>query len=152
MAISITRGDLLKQEVDAIVNAVNCEGVMGKGIALQFRNRWTGNYNAYRDACKQGRVQVGQMFVYDNGVIERPHYIFNFPTKKHWRDKSKLEFVRDGLLDLVEQIKKLEIQSIAIPALGCGLGGLEWHDVRPLIESTFAELPHVEVRLFVPGF
>ncbi len=152
MAIIITHGDLLKQEdVDAIVNTVNCVGVMGKGIALQFKNKWPLNFAQYAAACKAKEVRPGSMFVHDSGGLVKPNYIINFPTKDHWRGSSKLKFIEDGLVDLVRQIKRLSIKSIAIPPLGCGNGGLEWSVVKPLIESAFTELPEVEVRLFEPG-
>ncbi len=149
--IRIMQGDLLKQDdVDAIVNTVNCVGVMGKGIALQFRNKWPANFTHYAAACKSGEVRPGRMFVHDAGGLVKPHYIINFPTKEHWRGASKLEFIRDGLRDLVAQVRHLGIRSIAIPPLGCGNGGLTWSEVRPLIEGAFASLPEVEVRLFEP--
>lgn len=151
MGITLTRGDLLKQDnVDAIVNTVNCVGVMGKGIALQFRNKWPENFRSYEAACKAKQVRPGQMFVFDSGGLVKPNFIINFPTKDHWRGKSRIEFIRDGLVDLVAQVRRLGIRSIAIPPLGCGNGGLEWSEVRPLIESAFERLPDVEVRLFPP--
>ncbi|AAZ97442.1 Appr-1-p processing protein [Thiobacillus denitrificans ATCC 25259] len=137
--------------MDAIVNTVNCVGVMGKGIALQFKNKWPANYSAYEAACKAKQVRPGTMFVFDSGGLVKPNYIINFPTKDHWRGKSRVEFIRDGLVDLVAQVKRLGIRSIAIPPLGCGNGGLEWDEVRPLIEQAFAVLPDVEVRLFAPA-
>jgi O-acetyl-ADP-ribose deacetylase (regulator of RNase III) len=148
--IRIFQGDLLKQDVDAIVNTVNCVGVMGKGIALQFKNKWPKNYEMYAAACKEGKVKPGYMLIYDAGGLVKPHYIINFPTKQHWKGKSKLEFIRDGLVDLVRQIERLKIQSIAIPPLGCGNGGLDWTVVRPIIEATFDQLAEVDVRLFEP--
>lgn len=152
MTITITQGDLLKQDdVDAIVNTVNCVGVMGKGIALQFKNKWPANNAAYEAACKAKQVRPGIMFVFDSGGLVKPNYIINFPTKDHWRGKSRIEFIRDGLVDLVEQVKRLCIHSIAIPPLGCGNGGLKWDEVRPLIEQAFAGLSDVEVRLFEPA-
>ncbi|WP_041432527.1 type II toxin-antitoxin system antitoxin DNA ADP-ribosyl glycohydrolase DarG [Thiobacillus denitrificans] len=152
MTITIKQGDLLRQDdVDAIVNTVNCVGVMGKGIALQFKNKWPANYSAYEAACKAKQVRPGTMFVFDSGGLVKPNYIINFPTKDHWRGKSRVEFIRDGLVDLVAQVKRLGIRSIAIPPLGCGNGGLEWDEVRPLIEQAFAVLPDVEVRLFAPA-
>lgn len=151
MSVSLTHGNLLKQDdVDAIVNTVNCVGVMGKGIALQFRNKWPENFLAYAEACKAKQVRPGRMFVFDSGALVKPNFIINFPTKDHWRGKSRIEFIRDGLVDLVAQIRRLGIRSIAIPPLGCGNGGLEWTEVRPLIESAFAGLPELEVRLFPP--
>ena len=146
------RGDLLAcDEVDAIVNAVNCVGVMGKGIALQFKCRWPTNFIEYASACKAGAVRPGKMLVHHLDGFLLPRYIVNFPTKAHWREPSRIEFVRDGLGDLVAQIQNLQIRSIAIPALGCGNGGLDWSDVRPLIELAFAPLTDVAVRLFEPG-
>ena len=140
-----------QDDVDAIVNTVNCVGVMGKGIALQFRNKWPENNRAYEAACKAREVRLGRMFVFDSGGLVKPNYIINFPTKDHWRGKSSLESIREGLKDLVAQVKRLRIRSIAVPPLGCGNGGLEWSEVRPLIEGAFAELPDVEVRLFEPS-
>ncbi len=150
--IKLTQGDLLKQgDVDAIVNTVNCVGVMGKGIALQFKNKWPANFTAYAAACKAGQVRPGRMFVFDSGGLVKPNFIINFPTKDHWRGSSKIEFIRGGLVDLVAQVKRLGIRSIAVPPLGCGNGGLDWADVRPLIEAAFEALPDVEVRLFEPA-
>jgi O-acetyl-ADP-ribose deacetylase (regulator of RNase III) len=152
MAFKIAQGDLLRQDdVDAIVNTVNCVGVMGKGIALQFKNKWPENNRAYEIACKLKEVRPGRMFVFDSGGLVKPNYIINFPTKDHWRGKSRIEYIRDGLVDLVEQVKRLGIRSIAIPPLGCGNGGLDWEEVRPLIERAFDDLPDVEVRLFEPA-
>jgi O-acetyl-ADP-ribose deacetylase (regulator of RNase III) len=151
MGVTLTRGDLLKQDdVDAIVNTVNCVGVMGKGIALQFRNRWPENFRAYEAACKAKQVRPGRMFVFDSGGLVKPNFIINFPTKDHWRGKSHIEFIREGLADLVAQVRRLGIRSISIPPLGCGNGGLNWADVKPLIESAFSGLPGVDVRLFPP--
>ena len=140
-----------QDDIDAIVNTVNCVGVMGKGIALQFRNKWPENNRAYEAACKAKEVRLGRMFVFDSGGLVKPNYIINFPTKDHWRGKSSLESIREGLRDLVAQVKRLRIRSIGVPPLGCGNGGLEWSEVRPLIEGAFAELPDVEVRLFEPA-
>lgn len=151
MTIIITEGDLLQQtDVDAIVNTVNCVGVMGKGIALQFKKKWPANFKAYADACKTGKVSTGKMFVYDAGALATPKYVINFPTKDHWRGNSRIEFLTDGLQDLVRVIRELEIKSIAIPPLGCGNGGLEWSEVEVHIENAFTALPEVEVRLFAP--
>ncbi len=150
--IQLTQGDLLKQDdVDAIVNTVNCVGVMGKGIALQFKNKWPANFAEYAAACKAGIVRPGRMFIHDSGGLVKPHYIINFPTKDHWRGASKIEYIRDGLVDLVSEVRRLGIRSLAIPPLGCGNGGLKWSEVRPLIEAAFIPLPNVEVRLFEPA-
>ncbi|MBR0756539.1 macro domain-containing protein [Bradyrhizobium jicamae] len=151
MAIEIARGDLLEQRVDAIVNTVNTVGVMGKGIALQFRRKWPANYEAYEAACKRKEVVPCKMFVFDNGGLIEPKYIINFPTKRHWRQPSRMSDIECGLVDLVAQVKALKISSIAIPPLGCGNGGLSWSEVRPKIVAAFEELPDVTVKLFAPA-
>lgn len=152
MAIISTQGDLLQQhDVDAIVNTVNCVGVMGKGIALQFKKKWPANFKAYAAACKAKQVKLGEMYIYDLGGLVTPRYIINFPTKDHWRNASKLQDIENGLHDLIHQIKILGIQSVAIPPLGCGNGGLSWTQVEPLIEQSFAQLLDVEIRLFKPA-
>jgi O-acetyl-ADP-ribose deacetylase (regulator of RNase III) len=130
---------------------VNCVGVMGKGIALQFKNKWPENFVAYKAACDAKQVRPGKMMVFDAGAYAQPHYIINFPTKDHWRGNSRLEYIRDGLVDLVAKVKELGIKSLAMPPLGCGNGGLDWADVRPMIEQAFAALSDVELRLFEPG-
>lgn len=149
--IQITEGNLLQAPAEALVNAVNCVGVMGKGIALQFKQAFPANFREYVAACKAGEVQPGRMLIHDNGRQSLPYWIINFPTKRHWRDKSRLEDVRSGLDALVEEVRRLGIRSIAVPALGCGLGGLEWNEVRPLIEQAFVALPDVHVLLYAPA-
>ncbi|HRO01987.1 MAG TPA: macro domain-containing protein [Terricaulis sp.] len=151
MNVRIATGDLLEQRVDAIVNTVNTVGVMGKGIALQFKRKWPENFKAYERAVADGAVSVGKMFVFDNGGLVTPHFIINFPTKEHWRSKSRVEFIQAGLDDLVAVVQRLGIRSIAIPPLGCGNGGLDWQVVRPLIEEAFRGLTDVDVRLFEPN-
>jgi len=148
--ITYATGNLLRAEVEALVNTVNTVGVMGKGVALQFKQAFPENFRAYSGACKRGEVQTGRMFVTLTGKLT-PRWIINFPTKQHWKGNSKLDDIRLGLGDLVRVVKDEKIQSIAIPPLGCGLGGLRWEDVRPLIEEAFAALPDVEVQLFGPG-
>lgn len=151
MTIEIAKGDLLEQRVDAIVNTVNTVGVMGKGIALQFRRKWPENFKAYEAACRRNEVVPCKMFVFDNGRLVEPKYIINFPTKRHWRQSSRMSDIECGLEDLIEQVKVLGIRSIAIPPLGCGNGGLDWSDVRPRIEEAFLPLPDVTVKLFAPN-
>jgi len=143
-------GNIWKADVEALVNTVNCVGVMGKGIALEFKKMYPKNFTAYRNACSRGEVTPGRMFVFDNGLLLRPHYIINFPTKTHWKYPSKMEYIDSGLETLVYLIQQRGIVSIAIPALGCGNGGLNWSDVRPRIECAFAPLNAVDVRLFDP--
>ena len=148
--IELTQGDILKADAEALVNTVNCVGVMGRGIALQFRKAFPENFNVYKKACKNGEVKPGKMFVYDLNRISNPHFIINFPTKRHWRNKSRLEDIELGLQDLIKFIQQQKIHSIAIPPLGCGLGGLNWSDVRSLIIEAFKTLPDVTVLLFEP--
>ena len=148
--IHITEGNLLQAPAEALVNAVNCVGVMGKGIARQFKQTFPDNFREYAAACKAGEVQPGRMLVHDNGRHALPYWIINFPTKRHWRAKSQLEDICSGLDALVEDVRRLGIQSIAMPALGCGLGGLDWDEVHPLIEQAFETLPDVHVLLYAP--
>ena len=150
MTIKLTTGDLLEQRVDAIVNTVNRRRY-GKGIALQFKRKWPANVKAYEAACKRKEVVPGKMFVFDNGGLVEPKFIINFPTKRHWRQPSRMEDIDAGLVDLVAQVKRLGVRSIAIPPLGCGNGGLNWNEVRPKIEAAFKDLPEVDVRLFAPS-
>ena len=148
--IALVKGNLLETDAEALVNTVNCEGYMGKGIALQFKKAFPENFEAYRQACRAGEVIPGRMFVYPTGSMVNPRYIINFPTKRHWREKSRMEDIEAGLKSLVEKIRRLEIKSIAVPPLGCGLGGLDWREVRPMIEHALAEFPDVRVMLFEP--
>jgi O-acetyl-ADP-ribose deacetylase (regulator of RNase III) len=147
-----TQGDILKvEDAEALVNTVNCVGVMGRGIALQFRRAFPDNYQAYRKACDRGEVRIGRMFVFEQPSLSLPRWIINFPTKLHWKGRSHLKDIRSGLLDLVRVIRMKGIRSVAIPPLGCGLGGLDWRVVRPLIEEALSALPDVEFFLFEPA-
>ncbi len=143
-------GNLLTEDAEAIVNTVNCVGVMGRGIALQFKKAFPENFKAYAEACKREEVQPGRMFVYELGGLTNPRYIINFPTKRHWRGKSRIEDIEDGLQDLVRVIQEKHIRSIALPPLGAGLGGLEWREVRARIEQALGELEGVRVIVFEP--
>lgn len=149
--IEFTSGDILKCEAEALVNTVNCVGIMGRGIALQFKNMYPDNFKAYAAACQRGDVQPGRMFVYETGQLTLPRYIINFPTKRHWRGKSRLEDIDAGLGDLVAVIRERGIRSIALPPLGSGLGGLNWQQVRPRIEQALSALPDVHVLVFEPA-
>ncbi len=148
--IEYTGGNILHADAEALVNTVNCVGVMGRGIALQFKKAYPKNFKAYEAACQRQEVQPGRMFVYATGELANPRFIINFPTKRHWRGNSRMEDIESGLIDLVEVIRRNNIQSIAIPPLGSGLGGLEWDDVRPRIEKALAALPQVKVLLYEP--
>jgi len=143
-------GDILSEDVEALVNTVNCVGFMGRGIALEFKRMWPENFNAYAAACHRGEVQPGRMFVFETGRLTNPRYIINFPTKRHWRGKSRIEDIETGLKALVEEIRDRSIQSIALPPLGAGLGGLDWRVVRPRIERAMLGLPDVRVVVFEP--
>lgn len=144
-------GDIFKEEVDAIVNTVNCVGVMGRGLALQFKKRFPGNFESYKDACEKNKVVPGEMFVYEIEPFPAPKYIINFPTKRHWRDASRIEDIESGLQDLKIVIAALNIKSIAIPPLGCGLGGLDWNKVKQHIESALACLSEVKIVVLEPS-
>lgn len=150
--IDYVQGDLLAANAEALVNAVNIVGVMGKGIALQFKRSYPGVFKSYERACKAGELRLGRVFVCElPRHAVRPRWIVNFPTKGHWRDRSQLADIESGLADLVATVHRLELRSIAIPPLGCGNGGLNWQDVRPLIERAFEGLPEVRVLLFAPA-
>ena len=148
--IRFEQGNLLTANVEALVNPVNCVGVMGRGLALEFKRGFPGNFKLYAEACLKKQVKPGKMFIVPTQCIFNPHYIINFPTKTHWKLKSQLNYIETGLKDLVAQVKALGIKSIAIPPLGCGNGGLEWAEVLPLIKSAFAELEAVDVVIYAP--
>lgn len=148
--IHIRDGNLIQTNAEALVNTVNCVGVMGKGIALQFKQAFPDNFKLYEKACREDQIQIGKMFVVSTDQFVNPKYIINFPTKKHWRNRSKIEYIKTGLQDLIAQIKDRDIKTIAVPPLGCGNGGLDWHEVRQLIESAFEEIADVQVSLYEP--
>lgn len=148
--ISYTSGDILKANAEALVNTVNCVGVMGRGIALQFKNAFPENFAAYAKACQKKEVIPGKMFVYRTGTLITPYFIINFPTKRHWRGKSLLEDIETGLLDLAGVIRHYGIRSIAIPPLGSGLGGLDWSIVKARIEAALASLADVSILIYEP--
>ncbi len=149
--IEFQQGNILHADAEALVNTVNCVGIMGRGIALQFRKEFPENYTVYKSACDRRELQPGKMLVFDLNRLQHPRFIINFPTKRHWKSKSRIEDIQAGLATLVEEVRRLKIQSIAIPPLGCGLGGLNWSDVRPLIEQAFNELPKVRVFVYEPA-
>lgn len=142
------RGDLLQAGADALVNAVNTEGVMGKGLALQFKRAFPDAFRAYAAACRRGELRTGKVHVFRRAAP--PFFIVHFPTKQSWREPSRIEWIRDGLTDLVAQVRTLGIRSIAVPPLGCGLGGLAWTDVEPLILDAFETLPGLRAIVYEP--
>lgn len=149
--ITYKTGDLFESDCEALVNTVNCVGVMGRGIALQFKKAYPENFKAYADACEREEVEPGKMFVYETGSLMNPRFIINFPTKRHWRGKSRMEDIELGLVALVEEIRARGIRSIAIPPLGAGLGGLDWKDVRVRIDRALSELEGVSAIVFEPN-
>ena len=144
-------GDILAEDAEALVNTVNCVGVMGRGIALQFKRAFPENFKAYAARCKRDEMQPGQVFVFETGQLTHPHYIINFPTKRHWRGKSRMEDIESGLASLAQEIRARGIRSIAIPPLGSGLGGLDWSEVRRRVQAALEKFDDVKVVVFEPG-
>ncbi len=149
--IEYKKGDILHEDAEALVNTVNCVGIMGRGIALQFKNAYPENFKSYVAACERNEVQPGQMLIFTTGRLTNPKYIINFPTKRHWRGKSRIEDIDAGLVALANEIRSRNIHSIAIPPLGSGLGGLDWSNVRPRIENSLRGLDNVRVVIFEPA-
>jgi O-acetyl-ADP-ribose deacetylase (regulator of RNase III) len=148
--IKFTQGNLLEARAEALVNTVNTVGVMGKGIALMFKERFAENMRLYAAACKAKQVQTGKMFVTEVRELDGPRWIVNFPTKQHWKAPSQMGWVEEGLQDLRRFLVEKQVKSIAIPPLGAGNGGLEWVEVREQIESALGDLPNVEIVVFEP--
>jgi O-acetyl-ADP-ribose deacetylase (regulator of RNase III) len=148
--ITFTEGNLLEADAEALVNTVNTVGVMGKGVALMFKEAFPENFKAYERACRAKQVRLGEMFVTEREDLLGPKWIINFPTKAHWKYPSQINWIRDGLTDLVRVIQEKNIRSIAIPPLGSGNGGLNWTEVRPLIEKTLGFLEDVNVIVYEP--
>lgn len=148
--IESRRGNVLEAEAEAIVNTVNCVGVMGKGVALLVKQRYPCVFHEYQRACRAREVRPGQMLTVPTGRAGMQRFVINFPTKRHWQAMSRIEDIRAGLPALVQEIRRLGIRSVAVPALGCGNGGLEWMRVKPLIESALADLPDVTFYLYEP--
>lgn len=148
--ITYQQGNLLESDADALVNTVNTVGVMGKGIALMFKERFPENYRLYASACKLKEVRTGHMFVTAVHELDGPKWIINFPTKQHWRASSQLSWIHDGLADLKKVIVDNQIKSIAVPPLGAGNGGLQWDSVKAEIDSVLSDLSDVEIVVFEP--
>jgi O-acetyl-ADP-ribose deacetylase (regulator of RNase III) len=148
--LELVTGDLLADESDALVNAVNTAGVMGKGIALQFKTRWPDMFRSYRNACTTGDLQPGRLHVWSTNS-NAPRWIINFPTKRHWRSPSRLEDIDLGFSALTTAIREYDVKSLALPLLGCGLGGLDRADVEPLIHHHLSPLASgVDIRIYQP--
>ena len=142
-------GDIFQENVQALVNPVNCVGIMGAGLALQFKKKFPENFKAYEKVCSQDEMRPGKMFVFRQ-MDHEPEFIINFPTKRHWRDKSRMEDIDSGLAALADIVRQCDIHSIAVPPLGCGLGGLTWHMVREKIEKTMKSCPSTQCLVFEP--
>lgn len=153
MGITFKSGDMFSDSAEALINTVNCVGVMGKGVALEFKKRWPDNYKAYKKICADKKLEPGKLFVFDNSSLldtSSPKYLINFPTKMHWKSKSKISYVEDGLDALVKLVKDRGIRSVAMPPLGCGNGGLDWNDVQPLIKDKLSQLEGVDFIVYAP--
>lgn len=145
MPIRYLKGNVFEAKTQVVVNTVNCKGVMGKGLALEFKKRYPEMYKEYRRLCEEGAMKIGRLHLYK---AVRP-WILNFPTKNHWRYKSKLEYIEAGLKTFVEKYKEWGIKSIAFPQLGCQQGGLKWSDVKPLMERYLAGIPELKVIIYL---
>lgn len=148
--IKLTKGNLFDANTEAIVNPVNTVGVMGKGLALQFKQRYPENFNCYRKAFEHKELTTGNMLLFEVGETSNPRYIINFPTKQHWRGKSKIEYIEEGMEDFVKVIEENNIQSVAIPPLGAGWGGLDWQAVKTCILKHLEPLTEVECWIYEP--
>lgn len=148
--IEFRQGNILEAKTDALVNPVNCVGVMGRGLALQFKRAFSENFKEYQLACQRGEVQIGQMFITERLDLDFSRFIINFPTKKHWRNKSHLIDIERGLQALVKDVAHLEIKSISIPPLGAGLGGLDWIEVRDKILTYVSPLTGIHIVIYEP--
>lgn len=148
--ITYHKGNILHDQADAIINTVNTVGVMGKGLALQFKKAFPDNFKVYKKACDDKSLVTGIVLPVSLDSINSPFYIINFPTKAHWKGQSKLEYIESGLESLKAEVRRLGLKSVAIPALGSGLGGLPWHEVEQVIQTSLAELPDVDWRIYPP--
>lgn len=149
--IEFVKGNILNSNSEVIINTVNTVGVMGKGIALQFKKAYPDNFTQYKNACENGELKIGKLNIFETGKIS-PKYIINFPTKYHWRNPSKLSYIEDGLDELVRIVKEKDFKSIAIPPLGSGNGKLEWCIVKSLILNKLSTLSNIDIKIYEPGF
>ncbi|MCB0367653.1 MAG: macro domain-containing protein [Bdellovibrionaceae bacterium] len=144
--VTYVKGDIFKSPAQVLTNPVNCVGVMGKGLAFAFKNQFPGLFKDYKTRCDNNQVLPGQPYLWESET----HQILNFPTKRHWRDKSVLQDIDEGLKFLAENYEQMGIQSLALPALGCGLGGLQWSEVQPLVEQYLGSIPDLDVYVYAP--
>lgn len=145
--INFSNGDIFQSNAEMLINPVNCVGVMGKGLALEFKKRYPKNFEVYKQQCSWGKVAYGK------GVVTQIYgypIIFNLPTKKHWRDKSDLKSVELSVLELVKHLQEHNVKSVAIPAIGAGLGGLDWQKmVKPMLIHHLNELS-TDITIYEP--
>lgn len=153
MSVTFKTGDMFEERAEAIVNTVNCVGVMGKGVALEFKRRWPDNFRAYKRLCDRHQLRPGKVYVHHEGdmLSGGRRFLINFPTKDHWRAKSKLEYIENGLVDFVAQIEQLKIKTVVIPPLGCGNGGLDWTVVKALLTERLSGIKGVDFVIFAPS-
>lgn len=154
MSVTFMQGDMFGARADAIVNTVNCVGVMGKGVALEFKRRWPENFDEYRELCQRKALRPGKVFVHQNSdMLDRDswRFLINFPTKDHWKQKSKIEYIDKGLDDFLVQVGNHGIKSVVLPPLGCGNGGLDWLEVRSLIVRKLSSVDSVKFFVFEPS-
>ena len=144
--VTFIKGDIFRSPAQVLTNTVNCVGVMGKGVALEFKNRYPQMFSDYKSKCDQGKVKPGQPYLWEDDSVQ----ILNFPTKRNWRDNSLLQDIEEGLKHIASSYEQMGIQSIAMPALGCGLGGLKWSEVQPLIVKHLGCLPDLDVYVYEP--
>ncbi len=144
--VTYVSGDIFKSPAQVLTNTVNCVGVMGKGVALEFKNRYPALFSDYKTRCDQGGVKPGEPYLWEDDRVQ----VLNFPTKRHWKENSRLQDIEDGLKYLAAHYDEMSIQSIAMPPLGCGNGGLNWSDVRPLIDRYLGSIPDLDVYVYEP--
>ncbi len=144
--VTYTEGNIFESSAQVITNPINCVGVMGKGLALQFKQKYPQMFADYKARCAKREVKLGEPYLWDDEYVQ----ILNFPTKDQWQQKSKLSYIEDGLKFIAENYTLLGIHSLALPPLGCGLGGLSWDEVQPLIEKYLGPLADLEVYVYVP--
>lgn len=148
--IKFVKGNLFDSDAEALVNTVNCVGVMGKGVALGVKKKYPNVYKVYKRACDIGQIKPGKLLTVPTENLIGTQYIVNFPTKRHWRANSKIEDIKLGLPALVQEIKNLKLKSIAIPPLGCGNGGLDWNEVKPIMVDALSKLEDVDITIYEP--
>lgn len=147
--ITYTHGNIFEVETEALVNAVNTVGVMGKGLALQFKKKYPKNFKVYQGACKKGTFKTGQVLVVDEGDLFHKKWVINFPTKAHWKNPSQYEYLETGLTALKKALADFGIKSVAIPALGCGNGGLDWDKVKAMLETALTD-SDIQIQVYLP--